>query len=217
LLVEKDVTLSDLLVPGLERKGYQVALARNRGQALSRGQSFRPDILIVDVTSFGFAGYDLLHAVQSRLSSVPTIVAVEKGHAIAESQAAAFMTPPITSRKLIYRLRKLAETLPSREVQAGDMVLDPLACKLDRGRSRIHLRPKEAALLAFFMRNPGRVLSRREIMKKVWDTDYLDDTRTLSVHIRWLRLKIEDDPNKPRILRTVRGLGYRFDMPGRGG
>jgi DNA-binding response OmpR family regulator len=97
------------------------------------------------------------------------------------------------------------------------MVLDPLACKLDRGRSRIHLRPKEAALLAFFMRNPGRVLSRREIMKEVWDTDYLDDTRTLSVHVRWLRLKIEDDPNKPRNLRTVRGLGYRFDMPGRGG
>jgi DNA-binding response OmpR family regulator len=217
LLVEKDVTLSDLLVPGLERKGYQVALARNRGQALSRGQSFRPDILIVDVTSFGFAGYDLLHDVQSRLSRVPTIVAVEKGHAIAECLAAAFMTPPITSRKLIYRLRKLAETLPSREVQAGDMVLDPLACKLDRGRSRIHLRPKEAALLAFFMRNPGRVLSRREIMKEVWDTDYLDDTRTLSVHVRWLRLKIEDDPNKPRILRTVRGLGYRFDIPGRGG
>jgi DNA-binding response OmpR family regulator len=141
---------------------------------------------------------------------------MEKGHAIAESQAAASMTPPCTSRKLLFRLRKVAEALPSRDVELGDLVLDPLACILGKGRSRIHLRPKEAALLAFFMRNPGRVLSREEIMKEVWDTDYVEDTRTLNVHICWLRLKIEDDPGQPRLLRTVRGVGYRFDMPGRG-
>jgi DNA-binding response OmpR family regulator len=126
------------------------------------------------------------------------------------------MTPPCTSRKLLFRLRKVAQTLPSRDVKIGDLVLDPLACTLHKGRSRIHLRPKEAALLAFFMRNPGRVLSREEIMKDVWDTDYVEDTRTLNVHICWLRLKIEDDPGQPRLLRTVRGVGYRFDMPGRG-
>jgi DNA-binding response OmpR family regulator len=82
---------------------------------------------------------------------------------------------------------------------------------LRKGRARYRLRPKEAALLALFMRNPGRVLTRREIMKAVWDTDYVGDTRTLNVHVRWLRLKIEDDPGKPRLLRTVRGVGYRFE------
>jgi DNA-binding response OmpR family regulator len=212
-LVEKDVTTSDLLVPSLERKEYQVTLARNRRQALRRCQSLRPDILVIDVASFGFAGYEVVNAVQSRLGDVPTILLLGEGHTIAEGRAAAFMTPPFTSRKLLYRLRKVAETLPSREFEAGDLVLDPLACTLHRGQSRIDLRPKEAALLAFFMRNPGRVLSRKEIMKEVWDTDYLDDTRTLNVHIRWLRLKIEEDPGQPRMLRTVRGVGYRFQVP----
>jgi DNA-binding response OmpR family regulator len=212
LLVGKDLTTSDLLVPGLEREGYQVTLARSRRRAESRCQSVPPDILVIDVASFGLAGYAVVDAVRSRLGSVPVILLLEEGHAIAKSQAAAFMTPPFTSRKLLYRLRKVAEALPSRQLQAGDLVLDPLARTLRKGQSQFHLRPKEAALLAFFMRNPGRVLSREEIMNEVWDTDYLDDTRTLNVHIRWLRLKIEDDPSQPRMLRTVRGVGYRFEV-----
>jgi DNA-binding response OmpR family regulator len=212
LLVEKDVTTSDLLVPGLEREGYQVTLARSRRRAESRCQSVPPDVLVVDVASFGLGGYAVVDAVQSQLDSVPVILLLEERHAIAASQAAAVITPPFTSRKLLYRLRQVAEALPSRQLQAGDLMLDPLARTLHKGQSQFHLRPKEAALLAFFMRNPGRVLSRQEIMKEVWDTDYLDDTRTLNVHICWLRLKIEDDPGQPRMLRTVRGVGYRFEV-----
>jgi len=212
LLVEKDVTTADLLVPSLERKGYQVRLAHSRRQAVSHGRSVRPDILVIDVASFGITGYDMVDAVQSRLGGVPAVLLLEEGHAIAGSQAAAFMTPPFTSRKLLYRLSKVAETLPSRELRAGDLVLDPATCTLHKGQYRARLRPKEAALLAYFMRNPGRVLSRKEIMKEVWDTDYLDDTRTLNVHIRWLRLKIEDNPSQPCMLRTVRGVGYHFQV-----
>lgn len=215
LLVEKNVATSDLLVSSLEQKGYQVRLARNRRQALSRGRAFCPDILVIDVASFGWAGYDLLDAVRSRLDGVPAVLLLENGLTVAESQAAACVTPPFTSRKLLYRLKKVAQALPSRELRAGDLVLDPRACTLGKGPSRISLRPKEAALLAFFMRNPGRVLSRKEIMKEVWDTDYLDDTRTLNVHIRWLRLKIEEDPSQPCLLRTVRGVGYLFQVPAR--
>lgn len=211
LFVEKDVTTSDLLLPSLERKGYQVILARTQRQATSRCRSVRPDILIVDVASFGPSGYRVLDAVQRQLHGVPTILLLEEGHAVAGSRAEAFMTPPFTSRKLLYRLRRVAETLPPREMRAGDLRLDPVSQTLFKDRTTIHLLPKEAALLALFMRNPGRVLRRREIMRKVWDTDYVDDTRTLSVHVRWLRLKIEDDPGKPRLLRTVRGVGYRFE------
>jgi DNA-binding response OmpR family regulator len=210
LLVEKDLTTADLLVPSLERKGYQVRLARSRRQALRR-RSIRPDILVIDVASFGLAGYDLVDAVQSRLGALPTVLLLEEGHAVAGSQAAAFMTPPFTSRKLLHRLGKVAKTLPSQEIRAGNLVLDPVTRILHKGQHPVSLRPKEAALLAFFMRNPGRVLSRKEIMKEVWDTDYLDDTRTLNVHIRWLRVKIEDDPSRPHMLRTVRGVGYRFE------
>ena len=123
------------------------------------------------------------------------------------------MTPPFTSRKLLYRVKKLAETLPNREIQIGNLSLDPDTRILRKGETAEQLRPLEAALLALFMRNPGRVLSRREIMKEVWETDYVGDTGTLSVHVRWLRLKIEDEPGTPRYLRTVRGVGYRFAVP----
>ena len=211
LFVEREVTTADLLVPSLKRKGYKVSVAHTRRQTLSRCRSLRPDILIVDVASFGPAGYDLVDAVQSRLGDVPSILLLEEGHAIAGEQAEAFMTPPFTSRKLLYRLRRVAETLPSRAIETGELVLDPVTHMLHRGRARHRLRPKESALLALFMRNPGRVLTRREIMQAVWDTDYVGDTRTLNVHVRWLRLKIEDDPGKPRLLRTVRGVGYRFE------
>ena len=211
LLVEKDVTTSDLLLPSLERKGYQVTLASTRRQATSRYRSVRPDILIVDVASFGTSGYRVLDAVQPQLNGVPTILLLEEGHAMAGSQAEAFMTPPFTSRKLLYRLRKVAQALPSREIRVGELVFDPVTRTLNKGQTRCSLRPKEAALLAFFIRNSGRVLSRQEIMKAVWDTVYVGDTRTLNVHVRWLRQKIEDDPGRPRLLRTVRGVGYRFE------
>ena len=211
LFVEKDVTTSDLLVPSLQRKGYKVSLARSRRKAASLCRSAYPDIVVVDVASFGAAGYDVVDTVQSRLDSVPLILLLSEGHAAAGGQAAAFMTPPFTSRKLLYRLRKVAETLPSRVIRVGELALDPVTRTLSNAQTTCRLRPKEAQLLALFMRNNGRVLNRREIMKEVWDTDYLEDTRTLTVHIRWLRVKVEDNPSRPRRLCTVRGVGYRFE------
>jgi DNA-binding response OmpR family regulator len=147
------------------------------------------------------------------LDGVPTILLLEKGHASAGAAVDAFMTPPFTSRKLLYRIKKVAETLTSREIRVGPLALDPDTRTLRKSKTTQHLRPKEATLLEMFMRNAGRVLSRQEIMKEVWETDYIGDTRTLSVHVRWLRQKIEDDPDAPRFLRTVRGVGYRFDIP----
>ncbi|MFC2037926.1 response regulator transcription factor [Chloroflexota bacterium] len=213
LFVEKDVTTADLLIPSLERKGYQVILAHTQRQATSRIRSQRPDLLIMDVASFGIKGYKIGEAVRARLDQVPTILLLEKGHASAGSSAEAFMTPPFTSRKLLYRVKKVAACLARRELRAGPLTLDPDTRTLRKGETVAHLRPKETALLALFMRNSGRVISRQELMKEIWQTDYMGDTRTLSVHVRWLRLKIEDDPNAPCFLRTVRGVGYRFEVP----
>lgn len=213
LFVEKDVTTTDLLLPSLERKGYQVSVARTQRQAMSRIRSLRPDLLVVDVASFGTSGYGVSDAIRARLGQVPTILLLEKGHNGAADTAEAFMTPPFTSRKLLYRVKKVTANLTRRELRAGPLTLDLDARTLRKGEATFHLRPKEVALLALFMRNPGKVLSRREIMKQVWETDYVGDTRTLSVHVRWIRLKIEDDANTPRILRTVRGVGYHFEVP----
>lgn len=213
LFVEKDVTTADLLVPSLERKGFQVTVARTQRQAMSRIRTSRPDLLIMDVASFGARGYKVSEAVRDQLQDTATILLLPDGHDPAGSGAEAFMTPPFTSRRLLYRVGQLARALPSREIRAGDLVLDPDARLLRKGQTTVHLRPKETALLALFMRNRGKVLSRQQIMEKVWETDYLEDTRTLNVHVRWLRTKIEDEPQAPSYLRTVRGVGYRFDVP----
>lgn len=213
LFVEKDLTTVDLLVPSLERKGYQVVVAHSQRSATSRIRSGQPDVLVMDVASFGASGYRISDTLRSRLQGVATILLLAEGHDNAGSSAEAFMTPPFTSRKLLYRIRKVAESLPERMIQLGDLALDPDTRMLRKGSAVTRLRPKEAALLMYFMRHPGRVLPRREIMKAVWETDYVGDTATLNVHVRWLRTKVEDDPGAPRYLRTVRGVGYRFDVP----
>jgi two-component system alkaline phosphatase synthesis response regulator PhoP len=213
LLVEKDLTTADLLVPSLKRKGFEVTVAQTQRQATGRIRSLRPDILVMDIASFGAKGYRISEAVRTQLDGVPTVLLLEKGHASAGATAESFMTPPFTSRKLLYRIKKLAEQLTSREIRAGDLVLDPDTRLLRKGKQTSRLRPREAALLVFFIENSGKVLSREDLIRKVWETDYVGDTRTLSVHVRWLRLKIEDEPSKPRYLRTVRGIGYRFEVP----
>ena len=213
LLVEKDVTTTDLLVPSLERKGYHVTVARTQRQAMSRIRASRPDLLVLDVASFGSSGYKMAESVRSRSDYTPTILLLPEGHGSAGSSAEAFMTPPFTSRKLLYRVKKVSQHLTRREMRAAHLTLDPDTKILHKRDKEVKLRPKEAALLAYFMSNPGKVLSRQEIMKEVWETDYFGDTRTLSVHVRWLREKVEENPNKPRILRTVRGVGYRFQVP----
>jgi len=213
LLVEKDVTTADLLVPSLERKGYQVTVSRTQRQALARVRAAPPDLLVVDMASFGNSGYGVCSAVRDQLPGVPAIILVDKAHAAILALADAYMTPPFTSRKLLYRVKVLADKLTRRELSAGSLTLDPDTRILRRGEEVIQLRPKEAALLALFMQHQGKVLNRPEIVRQVWDTSYVVDTRTLSVHIRWLRQKIEDDPGHPRLLRTVRGIGYRFEVP----
>lgn len=213
LFVEKDVTTADLLLPSLERKGYQVVVAQTQRQAVSRIRSGRPDLIVLDVASFGAGGYKVSEAVRARLDGVPAILLLEAGHAGLTDTGDAFMTPPFTSRKLLYRVRKLAEQLTSREIRAGSLVFDPDTRTLRRGDTTSQLRPKEAALLAYFIENSGKVLSREQIIRDVWETEYFGDTRTLSVHVCWLREKIEENPRAPILLRTVRGVGYRFEAP----
>jgi two-component system response regulator ResD len=216
LFVEKDVTVVDLLVPSLERKGYQVFVAQSRRHASRRLQSLRPDVLIVDVASFGTAGDKVSDALRARLDGVPTILLVAEQQPAPGRPPDAVMTPPFTLRKLLYRLKKVAAKVAdpkSHEIQVGPLALDTDTRILRKGTESMHLRPMEATLLLLFMQNPGKVLSRQEIMKQVWKTEYLGDTRTISVHVRWLREKIEEEPTHPRLLRTVRGVGYRFEVP----
>jgi DNA-binding response OmpR family regulator len=216
LFVESDATISDLLVPGLERKGYEVSVVRTQRHATNRIRTVHPDLLVVDILSFGAKGPKIAAKLRARLDGVPTILLTEEAYADAGPGAEATMTPPFTLRKLLHRVKKLTARLASREtskIRAGPLVLDLEARVLHKGEESHHLRPKETSLLALFMNNDGKVLSRQEIIKQVWETDYVGDTRTLSVHVSWLRQKIEPDPSHPQFLRTLRGIGYRFEIP----
>jgi len=212
LFLEKDPTTADLLLPSLEQRKHEVFLARTQQEAIGRLRAARPDLLIVDVASFGIKGYDICDAVRSRLQVLPTILLLEHGHDTAGSTADEYMTPPFTSRKLLYRIRNVTQQLNDRLVRIGPLSFDPQTRILYKGEESLYLRPKEAMLLNLFVANRGRVITRQELIKRVWDTDFVDDTRTLNVHIRWLRLKIEPDPRAPRYLRTIRGVGYRFEV-----
>jgi DNA-binding response OmpR family regulator len=210
LFVEKEPTTADLLVPSLERKRYAVAVAHTQRQAMIRARASRPDLLIIDVASFGPRGYRVSEAIRDQFQGIAPILLLPEGHDPASSSTEAFMTPPFTSRRLLYRVRKVEDALPCREVKAGDLLLDPETGILHKSGSEVRQLPKETALLALFMRNWGRVLSRQQIMEQVWKTDYLDDTRTLNVHVCWLRAKIEDEPREPSYLRRVGGVGCRL-------
>ena len=160
LFVERDVTTADLLLPSLERKGYQVVVAQTQRQAMGRLRSVRPDLLVVDVASFGAGGYKVSEAVRGKLDGVPAILLLEAGHASLTDTADAFMTPPFTSRKLLYRVRKLADQLTSREMRAGPLVFDPDTRGLDSGSYLMKTAPRRRASWYAFSKNPYVRMSR---------------------------------------------------------
>ncbi|HNS51990.1 MAG TPA: response regulator transcription factor [Anaerolineae bacterium] len=211
LFVDKSVASSDLLVPGLERKGHEVSIARTLGQALGRLSSFHPDLLFVNAASFGRSAFRVCDGLQAQVPDVPRILVVKKECADVGGKNGECIEHPCSPRSLLYRVAKIAKTLVPNRLCAGPLSFDPVTRSLQRPERASVLRPKEAALLTFLMQHAGRVLTRQEIIHGVWDSDYVGDTRTLSVHVRWLREKIERDPHDPKLLRTVRGVGYRFE------
>ena len=124
---------------------------------------------------------------------------------------------PFTPRKVINRVRKMGDCRGGRTIRAGQVTLNLDKHCVYRENRVYRLTPRQSKLLQVFMENEGRTLPRKFLMENVWETDYMGDTRTLDVHVRWLRERIEEDPSSPRYLRTVRGIGYRFGVPTDGG
>ena len=122
------------------------------------------------------------------------------------------MNAPINSRRLLARARRVLKVKQPWIIRAGDLTLDSKKKTVTRGGRPRKLRPMEARLLKTFMRRPNAVITRKELMKLVWDTDYAGDTRTLDVHVRWVRQKIEENASKPKLLKTVRGQGYCLEV-----
>ncbi len=215
LLVEKAGSPINWIHRSLEKKGYAVLLANNEQKAVQQATAEMPDLIILNATSPKIDGRKICRALHDKVSEIPIILILAEGEKDPNVMEATFvLAPPFTARKLFNRIRMVLKSDEGEILQAGGLTLKLGTRSVNNGRREWRLTPKELELLKVFMRSPGRVLSRKFLMKKVWKTEYVGDTRTLDVHIRWLREKIEENPSSPVYLRTVRGVGYRFDIPG---
>lgn len=209
LLIEGVRTGGDELAGALQAKGYTLGVAHSSKQALERIRDDRPDLIILDTTATRFNGRRLCATLYQRFD-VPIIAVVgRKGPEL--EQADANVSIPISMRKLSAAIRRILKIKQPWIMRQGELVLDLKKRTVARGGRARKLRPMEARLLRTFMRRPGELITRAELMKAVWDTDFTGDTRTLDVHVRWVRERIEDDPSEPQLLVTVRGQGYRLD------
>jgi DNA-binding response OmpR family regulator len=200
------------LAPTLEGRGYQVVRASNSKEALSRMRTDAPALAVVNSTSLHMDGVRLCLDLKAASDDLPVIIIVRAGSDPEKITCADLvLVRPFTGRKLLNRIVHMLPDSVGDVLRVGNFTLNPESRSLRVGKAEYHLTPMKARLMEAFMRQPGEVLSREYLMKQVWRTDYLGDTRTVEVHIRWLREIIESDANHPRYLQTIRGIGYRFN------
>jgi two-component system response regulator RegX3 len=221
LIVEDEVSFSDPLSYLLKKEGYDVAVAETGPDGLAEFDKNGADLVLLDLMLPGLSGVDVCRALRQR-STVPVIMLTAKDSEIdkvvgLEIGADDYVTKPYSSRELLARvkavLRRLAEPedlLPAT-LEAGPVRMDVERHTVSvQGRSA-SLPLKEFELLEMLLRNSGRVLTRMQLIDRVWGSDYVGDTKTLDVHVKRLRAKIEPDPANPVHIVTVRGLGYKFE------
>jgi len=218
LVVEDELTLLELLSQHLRAEGYTVLTSSNGEEALELARSQAPDVCVLDVMLPGLDGLSLCRIIRKE-SDVPIILLTARGAEIdrvigLESGADDYVVKPFSLPELMARVRaalRRAPNRPSASLVAGNLSLDLVSRRVFVDGREVRLSHKEFELLATLMRNKGAVLSREFLITQVWGYDFEGDTRTVDVHVRWLREKIEKDPSNPAHLQTVRGVGYRID------
>lgn len=214
LLVEGKGSRALSFAPLLDKKGYSVTRAHTRRDALALLQAELPELLIVDSRFLRFDALRFCQTVRASEDRVLLLLIPGPGvQAALSDDAMAVLNGDLTPRRLLNRVKRLLSAPGKETLRVGEIVLDLKRRTVSRGGREHRLTPKQARLLEVFMRNTGRVLTRAFLMREVWDTDFVGDTRTLEVHIHWLRRAIERNPSRPAYLTTVRRLGYRFDEP----
>lgn len=215
LLIEGKRADRPSFVMGLTRKGYQVVGVVNGAEALARLESFLPDLIIVNAASMRSSGKRICQSIRAHAPNVHIVLITEaqqSGNLEREALANVVLPLPFTLQKLINRIRPLLPTQQKEVLQVGGLQLDPVQRWVRVGNRQTSLTPRLVSLLKILMEHPGEVIGREYLFKTVWDTTYTEDTRTLDVHISWLRRAIEDDPRNPQYIKTIRGIGYRLEM-----
>lgn len=200
-------------IPGLRKKGYTVETAANGNEALARLPVMNPDLVVLHAASLRTSGKRICRSLRKLVSGLPILVISEPERPIdGDLCVSAVLVLPFTLRKLINRIGSLLPGDGNHLIRNGPLSLD-LERKQVRCRDHeVRLTPRLAQLLHILMEHHGEVLERQRLFREIWQTDYTADTRTLDVHISWLREAIEEDPRNPALLKTIRGVGYRLDV-----
>jgi two-component system, OmpR family, response regulator RegX3 len=221
LVVEDEESLADTLRYNLEREGYLVAVAEDGRRALERFAAERPSLVILDLMLPEVSGLDVCRRIR-QVSNVPIVMVTAKDSEAdkvtgLELGADDYVTKPFSVRELVSRVRAHLRRagMQSREIRDDVLLVGPVQMDVSRhevqvGGTPIDFTPKEFELLETFLRRSGRLLTRDFLISEVWGSDYFGDTKTLDVHVKRIRKKVERDPHLPQHLLTVRGLGYKF-------
>ena len=221
LLVEDEIALSDPLSFLLGREGYEVEVAADGPSAITAFDRTEPDLMLLDLMLPGLPGTEVCREIRSR-STVPIIMLTAKDSEIdivvgLELGADDYVTKPYSTRELLARIRAVLRRRTELDdydeaiLEGGRVRMDVDRHTVEVDGTPVPMPLKEFELLELLMRNPGRVLTRGQLIDRVWGSDYFGDTKTLDVHIKRIRSKIESQPSEPVQLVTVRGLGYRFE------
>jgi len=214
LLAEDEESFIEALVIGLTNEGFRVTVARDGVEALQLYEETTPDILLLDLMLPKLSGIDVCRTIRTR-SQTPIIMVTAKGTEIdtvvaLEVGADDYVTKPYRLRELVARMRAVLRRAPDGIWESNGIKVDFDQRRVFVRGEEVHLRRKEFELLRLLVENSGRVLTRDVLIDRVWGTDYIGDTKTLDVHIKRLRSRIEADPSTPVLITTVRGVGYRF-------
>jgi two-component system response regulator RegX3 len=221
LVVEDEESYSDALAYMLTKEGFDVAIANTGPDALAEFERNGADIVLLDLMLPGLPGTEVCRQIR-QTSNVPVIMVSAKDSEVdkvvgLELGADDYVTKPYSPRELVARIRAVLRRGSDPELAPSTLEVGPVRMDVDRHQVSVDnhdvkLPLKEFELLEMFLRNPGRVLTRGQLIDRVWGSDYVGDTKTLDVHVKRLRTKIEPDPGNPVFLTTVRGLGYKLEV-----
>jgi two-component system response regulator RegX3 len=221
LLIDDDAKLTEPVQHQLEPLGFRVRVAEDGRTGLGLAMVEKPDVIVLDIMLPGIDGWQVCQEIR-RFSQVPIIMLTALDSEVdrvrgLELGADDYLSKPFSFQELLARIRSMLRRVqwdqgmsPETEVRIGEVQLEIETHRVFKGGVALTLRQKEYEVLSLLMRQAGKVVTRETLFSQVWGTDWMGDTRTLDVHVRWLRQKIENDANTPRYIQTVRGVGYRF-------
>jgi DNA-binding response OmpR family regulator len=230
LVVEDEISLQETLAYNLKKQGYEVVIAGDGPSALESVRNSKPDLILLDIMLPGMDGFEVCRKLRSEVST-PVLMLTARDDEIdrvvgLEVGADDYLTKPFSMRELIARVKAMLRRvkiirdeinlMSSGSDQRSFFEFDKIKIDLGRRELRVdnkivNLKPKEFELLIYLIRHKNLVLTRDQILESVWGWEYIGDSRTVDVHVRWLREKIEEDPSNPKRIITARGAGYRFE------